>query len=272
MRQDHLGWTGVVLTLVATAVSGCHFPISPEVVYKPAAPERKPVRAPKRNDLSLGIRKLEVLPLVTGDELDREAIDADDLGFRFAEAIRDTLVFKEVHYPLRDEDVDVVFEPVVRADLAKNRLTNALKVLPGLVLPWIDGLGFDYDYQVVVEVHVRNARQQGALTDKLEGASDMTAERYPSILWFLGLHVGLAILTIFESVTTDQVVLERLLEWSADSAWRPVLEGVAHDFSPTAKPCPDHPAELQPGRYCIIDGRDLFYPILYRGEARPPGP
>jgi hypothetical protein len=287
--QRHLAGAGALLVMASglaptLAVQGCHFPISPEVELKPEPPAGSgPVRAKKPNELRAGIRKL-VVTGPDGEPADAEAGDERVLGLVFAEAVRDALIFDEVVYPLRDEEVEVILEPTLTVTLTKNRATNALKVLPGLILPWIDGMGFDYDYAARVEVAVRNPKAKGTgadgagaegaapLCERLGGESAMIAERYPSVLWFLGIHVGLIILTIFESVTTDQVVLERLIETSFGRAIQPPLARLRDDFSPTAKPCEAHPQEEQPGRYCIIDGRDLHYPILLRGEAAPKGP
>lgn len=267
-KRSYLHAAACALTLLASLVAGCHFPISEEVVYRPGR-TAKPPRAEAKSDLVVGVRALSLKGL-GGEPLPEEAGDARELGFRFAEALRDALVFQEVVYPLRDEEVDVILEPHLAVGLTKNRLTNALKVFPGIVMPWIDGLGFDYDHRARLAVGVRNPARDGVLCAVLRAEAAMTAERYPSVLWFLGIHVGLFILLVFESVTTDQLVLERLQEQVLDEALAPVVTRIVEGFTPVAKPCPLHPGEEQVGRYCIVCGRDLFYPLLHqthRGDA-----
>lgn len=268
-QQDlrELHWAGVGMVVLSWLATGCHVPISQEVLYKPEIKARHVARAEKRNDLRAGLRRL-VLRGPDGQALEAEAGDARELGRRVAEALGDTLVFKELVYPLRDEKVDVVLEPVMTVTLTKNRTTNALKVL-GLFLPYIDGLGFDYDYTAKLDLLIRNPKRKGVLCDRFSGSTEMTAERYPSILWFLGIHVGMIILMVFESVTTDQAVLDRLIDQATDRALVPVQTRLREEFSPTGKPCALHPKEEQPGRYCIIGGRDLYYPVLFRGGDPP---
>lgn len=272
-RDNRRLHAAAALMVAAWSLGGCRFPISAQTLYLPEAPLAEPPRAVKQNELRVGIAKLELRGR-EGEPADPEAGDARDLGRLLAEGLEEARVFAEVHYPLRDEEVDVVLEPTLTVTLAKNRGTNALKVFPGIIVPWIDGMGFDYDHEAVLVVRVRDARGDagGALCDTLEGKSAMTAERYPSVLWFLGLHAGLLILTVLESTTTNHPVLERLVEHSFARAAHPVVTGLVEEFAPLAKPCPDHPDEQQPGRYCIVDGRDLYYPILARRAAEPAAP
>ncbi|GIW72387.1 MAG: hypothetical protein KatS3mg102_1929 [Planctomycetota bacterium] len=269
-----LGRAGLValLPLLAGGPAGCRLGISTQVEYRPEPRASRPEAAAKKNGLVLGIRRLE-LRGPQGAEPDPEAGDADELGRLLAEAIKDLLLFEAVHYPLRDEAVDVVLEPVLEVDLSKNRLTNALSVFPGLVLPWIDGFGLDYDHHAVLLLRVRNPRRQGVVCDTFTARSDMLAERYPSVLWWLGLHAGLLVLLVTESVSTDHLVLERLIERNVTVT---VYEGVhwlKRELTAEPKPCVLHPeAPIAPGqRYCIVCRRDLWFPILNRTEGRDEG-
>lgn len=265
------------LVALLPALSGCHIGISTEVVYtsrtapaKPPGPEPDPA-ARKRNELTAGLLAPKMIG-PGGVEADPEAGDAKDLGRALADAIEDRRIFKELRYPLRDETVDVVLEPTLTVELTKNRGTNALKVFPGLVMPYIDGLGLDYDHEVLLEVVVREGKGR-EVCDRRRSAAGMTAERYPSVLWFLGLHVGLLILLVFESATTDTTVVGRLAERNAGLAIADSADWLGREFSPGAKACVDHPDVPQTGRYCVYCRRDLWYQILNRreGAARTPG-
>ncbi len=262
------------------ALSGCHIGISTEVVYTSRTAPRATGPGPgsgtapearKRNELVAGLLKPKLVG-PAGAELDPEAGDEKDLGRALADAIEDLRIFKELRYPLRDEAVDVILEPTFTVALAKHRLTNALKVFPGLVLPYIDGFGLDYDHDVLLEVVVREGKGREAC-DRRRSAAGMTAERYPSVLWFIGLHVGLLILLVFESATTDSAVVGRLVERNAGLAIADSADWLAREFSPGAKACVDHPDVPQTGRYCVYCRRDLWYQILNRreGAARAPG-
>jgi hypothetical protein len=231
--------------------TGCRIQVSQVTDYGPEVSDAPLRKAVKRNDLICGVKKVKVLG-PDGEEADEEAGDGRDLGALVADAVADALIFKRVVYPLRDEKV----------------FTNAVTVFPGLFLPWVDGLGFDYDHAAVLEVKILNANRSFAIADTLSGEASTVATRYPSILWWLGLHAGLFVLMVFETVSTDVAVLEKLSELSTERAVGPVVERLVDEFEPAPKPCPDHPNLEQPGRFCIKDRRDLFYPILRRGAAK----
>jgi hypothetical protein len=247
--------------------TGCRIQVSQVTDYGPEVSDAPLRKAVKRNDLICGVKKVKVLG-PDGEEADEEAGDGRDLGALVADAVADALIFKRVVYPLRDEKVDVVLEPTLTVEMSKNRFTNAVTVFPGLILPWVDGLGFDYDHAAVLEVKILNANRSFAIADTLSGEASTVATRYPSILWWLGLHAGLFVLMVFETVSTDVAVLEKLSELSTERAVGPVVERLVDEFEPAPKPCPDHPNLEQPGRFCIKDRRDLFYPILRRGAAK----
>jgi len=252
-------------------LAGCHIQVSQEVVLKPEK-EAPITRAAARNELTVGLLPPRLVGL-WGGEADPEAADVKKLGRAIADALEDSMVFKAVRFPLRDEKVDVLIEPKLRVSLAKNRLTNALKVFPGLVLPWIDGLGFDYDHRVLLEIVVKDATGATPIAcDRFVAGFEMTAERYPSVLWWLGLHAGLLVLLVLESASTDQVVLEKLVEEDTGHAIALAIEWLAREFSPEAKACPDHPEAPNRGlKFCIYCRRNLWYPILNRRLAAAPG-
>lgn len=253
--------------LIAFLPAGCHVPISTEVAWRP---ERPPAAAPlarARNELSLGILPPRVASLDDpGAPAPEDAGDAKAIGRALADAIEDARLFAQVRYPLRDEKVDVVLEPIVRVSLSKNRATNALKVFPGILLPWIDGFGLDYDHAIALELTVRAGPDRAACERRVARA-DLTAERYPSILWWLGLHAGLLILLVFESATTDHAVLERLVERDSEQAIREGVSWLVAEFQPEAKRCPDHKDVPATGKFCVYCGRNLWYPILDRRAA-----
>jgi hypothetical protein len=263
--------TAAVIALLPTAF-GCHLQLSTDVVYKPAlAKEPTAPRAAKRNELTAG-----VLPLVVRGENGAEPAEDDarakEVGRALADALEDAQIFKDVRYPLRDEQVDVVLEPVLTVSLAKNRLTNAVTVFPGIVFPWIDGFGFDYDHTAVLEITVRDGAHRDTWCDRHVERSAMTAERYPSVLWWVGLHAGLLILLVFESATTDTAVLDRLIERDCGRVIGPSIAWIGREFAPEAKKCPDHPDAPVAGKYCVYCRRNLWYPILDRREGRPRPP
>ena len=249
------------------AASGCHFPISTEVTYHPEGEPARP-HAKARNELTLGLLPLALAPLEGKGEADEDAGNAKEIGRALADAIEDARIFAQVRYPLRDETVDVVIEPRLAVDLSKHRLRNALSVFPGLLLPWIDGFGFHYDHVAVLELVVKDA-QGKSVCDRHSARSEMLAERYPSILWWLGLHAGLLILLVFESATTDNAVRERLIEHNTDRAIGDDVAWLAKEFSPEAKACPDHPNAPVTGKFCVYCRRNLWYPILNRHEGAP---
>lgn len=255
-----------IVALLPSA-AGCHLQISQDVVYAPPAPPERP-RAKARNELVAGI-----LPLVVrgedGGPAPEDDARAKDVGRALADALEDARIFKEVRYPLRDEPVDVVLEPVLTVSIAKNRFTNAVKVFPGIFFPWIDGFGFHYDHTALLVTTVRAGAQRELACDRHDARSQLTAERYPSVLWWLGLHAGLFILLVFESATTDGTVLERLVERDCGRTIDDTTGWLAREFAPEAKACPEHPnAPAGAGKFCVYCGRNLWYPILDRRDGK----
>ncbi len=272
----HLAGAAVLLSLVAgtlPSAPGCHFPISKtEVSYRPEDPNPAlpPVRAERKNELKAGVRafRLVVPEGKTAEDLEDEAALLEDFGREWVEALKDALIFQEVIFPLRDEKVDVVLEPAARVDVAKNRFANAITVL-GILTPWITGLGFDYDERVELEVAVRPGADPAAHCARFKASSEMTAERYPVLGWGLGIHIGLIILMVFESVTTDEATLGRLSSRTGGRAGREALLFIAKEFAPTPGPCPEHGDLAEnTGKFCILCGRRLWYRILDR-RANP---
>jgi hypothetical protein len=276
----------LALTSSLALGAGCHFPISTERVYrdkdgalfpKEGAPEPPPLRAAKKNDLVCGVRRFALVEadgtVVEGERLrdkgDIEAGDPRDIGQEFADLLAEAKIWKEVYYPLREEKVDVILEPRVALSLSKNRATNFLKVLPGVLLPWIDGFGFDYDHEVALEVRVRDATRPDRVCDSWRGEHALTAERYPSVLFWLGLHAGLIVLAVFETASTDAIV-EPLALKDAAVVSRGAISWLMKEFEPASRACPAHPdVKENTGRFCIICRRNLRYPILDRVDGRP---
>jgi hypothetical protein len=259
-----------VLLLLPTA-TGCHFPVThQEVVYLPDAP-KEPPRAAHRNELTVGILPLRVRGEDGGDPAEDDA-KAKDVGRALADAIEEARIFKEVRYPLRDERVDVVLEPSITVSIEKHRLRNAVIVFPGILLPWIDGFGFRYDHEAALETAVRPGAARDAVCERHLDRSEMQAERYPSVLWWLGLHAGLFVLLVFESATTDEAVLERLVERDCGRAIGDTTAWLGREFAPEAKACPDHPDAPRGGKFCVVCGRNLWYPILDRRDGKPARP
>jgi hypothetical protein len=257
-----------VLLFLPTAL-GCHIGTSTEVTYRtPAGEIAKPETvepAKKRNELSAGILPPK-LQYEEGAAPDAEAGRADDAGRWLQAALEDARIFREVKYPLRDEQVDVVIEPVLTVKLAKNRLTNALTAFPGLVLPWCDGFGFDYDHWATLETRVLTPARERC--DRHSTSSHLVAERYPSILWLLGIHVGVLMLMIFESASTDHLVREQLIERNVGDTIAGEVRWLSHEFAPEAKACPIHPDAPRGGKFCVYCGRNLWYPILNRRDGK----
>ncbi len=258
------------LALLLPPFSGCHFAISPEVTFRTAEGElapapARPAPAPKRNELVAGLLPVAV-EYADPSRPDEEAGRAAEIGRALQEALDDARIFKEVRYPLRDETVDVVLEAKAEVRLSKNRFTNAIKVFPGIVFPWIDGFGLDYDHRVALALAVKTPA--GELCDGRRAESALTAERYPSVLWLLGIHVGLLVLMVHESATTDHLVRERLIARNVGRAIEEQAAWLAREFTPEAKACPVHPDAPRGGKFCVYCGRNLWYPILNRRAGR----
>ncbi|HVY62642.1 MAG TPA: hypothetical protein VHF22_13365, partial [Planctomycetota bacterium] len=276
------------LVALAPAFSGCQIHASTYREYwkdgqkYPAEgqSEPEPVRAPKKNNLVLGIQKFRYADAETANREDVKNLgDAKDIGKDFAEALLDAKVFKDVHYPVRDQKIDVEIEPVLRVSLDKRRGSNFAKIFPGIVFPWIDGFGFNYDHAIELELRVRDPQRPDVICDTFKGSSALEAKRYPSIFWLAGIHASLFVLLIFETVSTDDAVCERLAEKDAQLVSREAIAWLAKEFAAGARACPQHPdVKANAGmNRCVVCGADLRYPILNRvngvtklAEAAPP--
>lgn len=266
----HLAVAALVCLLPLLA--GCRFQMSQKVdytrdgkEYPPPGADTAPVRAPKKNDLVLGVRKFTLSPSSPEDP-EREAGDAKDIGKDFVESLLDAKIFKEVHYPLREEPIDVEIEPIITLDLNKNKGTNFVKILPGIVFPWIDGYGFDYDHRIAVELRVRDPKHPERICDTYRAESTLSAERYPSVFWFVGIHATLIALAIMETAGTDTAVCQLLAERDAQALTRGALQWLMKEFSPTERACPSHP-EIKSGKFCSICRASLRYPILNKRDG-----
>jgi hypothetical protein len=145
-----------------------------------------------------------------------------------------------------------------------------VKVFPGIVFPWIDGFGFNYDHTIELEIRVRDPQRPEVVCDTFRASSALEAKRYPSIFWLAGLHASLFVLLIFETVSTDDAVCERLAEKDAQLASRAAIEWLAREFAPTSRECPFHPGlKANAGaRQCVVCKTNLRYPILNRVDGK----
>jgi hypothetical protein len=282
-RSSPRALAAAALVCLAPAFSGCQIHASTYREYWKDAQkyppegqsEPEPVRAAKKNSLVLGIQKFRLAnPEVAGSDDLKNWGDPKDIGKDFSEALLDAKIFKDVHYPVRDQKIDVEIEPVLRVGLDKRRGSNFVKIFPGIVFPWVDGYGFNYDHTIELELRVRDPQHPDVLCDTFKGSSALEAKRYPSIFWLAGIHASLFVLLIFETVSTDDAVCERLAEKDAQMVSRQAIEWLAKEFAAGARACSLHPdvAANKGMNKCVVCGADLRYPILNRvnGVAKVP--
>jgi hypothetical protein len=261
----------------AALAAGCHFPISQEISYKKAGQEipvkAEPVaKAAKKNDLVAGIRRLELTEAAKAQLADaddpREIGDVDVLGRQLAEELLAAKIFREVHYPLEDQAVDVILEGTLDLAIDKHHGLNFVKVLPGLLalLPWLDSVGLGYDHTLGLTLRVRDGQKPDAVCAVFDKRSELTVKRYPSVFFGVALHAGFFVLSVLEGFTTDIAVADGLAQRNAGLANREAIAWLTQEFEPTARACPNHP-ELKQGaaaKFCPVCKTNLRYPILNR--------
>ena len=55
----------------------------------------------------------------------------------------------------------------------KERGTNFVKLFPGLVFPWIDGFGFNYDHVVGLKLTVKDVQDGNRLCDAFKASGEL---------------------------------------------------------------------------------------------------
>ncbi len=284
-RVRHVAAVAAVAA-AALGPAGCRLGLEPQVAWLPPAAAGPPdgagpsFVAEKRNELVAGIRPLRYVN-EAGEAPD--GVEPGELGRIFADRLRDARIFADVIYPVFDQPVDVYLEPTVRVEVEKNEGLNALAALTGTC--WLNGVGLDYDHYVRFELYVRDPAHPFEIDDptrerrrRVEQKS-MTAERYPSALWLIGFPLSSVILAITESATTDRLLLERLGTRDFERAVADMVAWLGEEFAPETKRvspdgplgCPEHRTILgNTGKYCVVCGRLLWYPLLDRRADRPP--
>src|SRR5207244_3599930 len=76
---------------------------------------------------------------------------------------------------------------------------------------------------------IRDPQHPDVICDTFKGSGALEAKRYPSIFWLAGIHASLFVLLIFESVSTDDAVCERLAEKDGQMVSRQAIEWLARE-------------------------------------------